>query len=98
MKNQHEYLDQIRQIVVENLHPERVWLFGSRAEDNNRKQSDYDLAFEGGNPTFRKIRKVKEQISDLIGIYSCDLVNLEKINDDFKKLIQEKGKIIYESN
>lgn len=98
MKEQREHLEQIKNIVVDKLHPERVWLFGSRAEGKNRKQSDYDIAFEGSSSSFREIRKAKEQISDFIGIYSCDLVNLEKVNDDFKNLIREKGKIIHERN
>ena len=98
MKRQHKHLNEIKNIVVKTLHPKRVWLFGSRAEEKHRKKSDYDIAFEGGSSSFREIRKAKEQISDTIGIYSCDLVNLEKVGNDFKNLIREKGKIIHERN
>jgi len=98
MKKQHEHLEQIKNILVQTLHPERIWLFGSRAEGNNHIHSDYDIAFEGSRSSFREIRKAKEQISDALGIYSCDLVNLGKVGDDFKDLIREKGKIIHERN
>jgi len=98
MGRERDYLDQIKNIVVQTLHPERVWLFGSRAEGKNRKHSDYDIAFEGSSSSFREIRKAKEQISDAIGIYSCDLVDLEKVDKSFRKLILEKGKIIHERN
>ena len=98
MKEQNEHLGQIKNIVVQTLRPEQVWLFGSRAEGKNRKQSDYDIAFEGSSSSFREIRKAKEQISDSIGIYSCDLVDLEKAGEDFKNLVREKGKIIHERN
>jgi len=98
MIKEHDYLDQINHIVVQTLHPERIWLFGSRAEGKNRKQSDYDIAFAGSNSSFRELRKAKEQISDTIGIYSCDLVNLDKVDERFRNLVLEKGKIIHERN
>jgi len=98
MKKQPDHLNQIKNIVVQTLHPERVWLFGSRAEGKNRKQSDYDIAFEGSSSSFRQVRKAKEQISDTIGIYSCDLIDLEKVDKDFRNLVREKGKIIHERN
>jgi len=98
MCKQSDYLDQIKNIVVKTLHPERVWLFGSRAEGKNRKQSDYDIAFEGSSSSFRELRKAKEQISECIGIYSCDLIDLEKADEDFRNLVREKGKIIHERN
>jgi len=98
MRNERDYLDQIKNIVVETLHPERVWLFGSRAEGKDRIQSDYDIAFEGSSSSFREIRKAKEKISDTIGIYSCDLVDLDKMDKSFRNLVLEKGKIIHERN
>lgn len=98
MSREDDYLDQIKNIVVQTLHPERVWLFGSRAEGKTRPQSDYDIAFEGSNSSFREIRKAKEQISNAIGIYSCDLVNLEKVDEGFRNLVLEKGRIIHERN
>lgn len=93
-----KYLDKIVEIVTNSLHPRRVWLFGSRAEENQRRSSDYDIAFEGANADFRELRKTKEEISDAIGIYSCDLVDMEKLNSDVKHLIRKKGKLIHGRN
>lgn len=90
-----KYLDKIVEIVTESLHPHRIWLFGSRAEGDQRKGSDYDIAFEGAKADFRELRKTKEKISDAIGIYSCDLVDMGKLNSDVKHLIKEKGKLIH---
>lgn len=91
-------LNEIERIVAKNLKPSRIWLFGSRAEGTHRKNSDYDIAYEGSNAEFRDVRKTKDQISKVLGIYSFDLVDLEKMNDGFKHLIREKGKIIHERN
>jgi hypothetical protein len=35
-------------------------------------------------------------VEDIAGLYSVDLVNLNFVDSDFKKIIIETGKLIYE--
>ena len=52
----------------------------------------------GKKLSFREIRKLKEEIDKIAGIYSVDLVFLEDCEENFKNLIYSTGKIIYEKN
>jgi predicted nucleotidyltransferase len=97
MQNKEEkYLEEIRGIIARNLHPKRIWLFGSRSKGTQKYNSDFDIAYEGGNASFRRKRKTQEEASEKAGIYSVDIVELEDTSDDFQNLVREEGKIIYE--
>lgn len=91
-----ELLSVIQQVVIELLQPKRIYLFGSRAIGKNKEYSDFDIAIEGSKASFRDIRKAKEKLDESLGIYSCDLVELEKTGEDFQVLVKEQGKLIYE--
>ncbi|MGL1893388.1 MAG: nucleotidyltransferase domain-containing protein [Spirochaetaceae bacterium] len=41
--NQDKTLDQIRDIIIKTVHPDKIILFGSRATGKNRDDSDYDI-------------------------------------------------------
>lgn len=89
-------LTDIVNILVDRHSPRRIWLFGSRATGNNKDYSDYDIAIEGRNIPFRMLRITEEKIDEVLGIYSCDLVELGKVSSKFSELVKERGKIIYE--
>jgi len=86
----------IKDILIKRLNPERILLFGSRATGNHTQHSDFDIAIEGATATFRELRKAKEQLDRDLGIYSCDLIELEKTSEDFRALIKQQGTPIYE--
>ena len=59
--------------------------------------SDIDLCVIGAKELDkRNLRKLKEKIDDISGLYSGDLIFYEKIDEEFKKIILETGKVIYE--
>ena len=91
-----EKIAEIKNILIDNLEPVRIYLFGSRATGTNKEYSDFDIAVEGITSTFREMRKTKEKLDEMLGIYSCDLIELEKTSDDFSTLVKTKGKLIYE--
>ncbi len=47
-------------------------------------------------PVDRSIIPSAQKVDDTLGIYSCDLIEMEKVRADFKALIRRNGKIIYE--
>jgi len=92
-----EKLEKIVKVLSENLKPKKIILFGSRAKGNNYNGSDIDLCVVGAKELDkRNLRKLKEKIDDISGLYSVDLIFYEKIDEEFKKIILETGKVIYE--
>ncbi|HQQ50960.1 MAG TPA: nucleotidyltransferase domain-containing protein [Spirochaetota bacterium] len=98
MDSKVEYIIQkIVSVIVEKADPVRIILFGSRAKGNANKGSDIDIALEDEKAlTFREMRKMKELIDDVSGLYSVDIIVLSKVDDTFKDSIKESGVVIYE--
>ena len=74
----------------------RIFLFGSRAKGNSSTGADFDLAIDTEFNDRNKMRMVKEKIEEIAGLYSVDLVNLNSVDSDFKSIILETGKLVYE--
>lgn len=89
------YRDIVR-IIKDHLDPQKIILFGSRAIGKEKEYSDFDIAIEGVEMNIRTERLLKEDLDQKLGIYSIDLINLDKVDQEFKKLIVAKGKVIYE--
>ena len=76
-----------------------IILFGSRARELNKPFSDIDLAIEGGKElSFREFRKLKEKLDEISGIYSVDVIFLNKVEPDFQKVILQTGRVLYEKS
>ncbi|MCF6268352.1 MAG: nucleotidyltransferase domain-containing protein [Melioribacteraceae bacterium] len=74
----------------------RIFLFGSRAKGNSSTGADFDFAIDTDIDDRNEIRKIKEKIEEIAGLYSVDLVNLNSVDSDFKNIILETGKLVYE--
>lgn len=97
--NLQKKLEKILDFLVLELSPERIILFGSLAKKNKQKGFDIDLAIDCDIPSdFRYRRKLKEKLNEIAGIYSVDLVFIRELEEDFKQIIFQTGKVIYEKN
>lgn len=78
----------------ENNEIKRVVLFGSRAKGNQNFNSDIDICIEylGSNKG-----TVMEEIDDLVGIYSCDIVFFDNLNKEVESQIFKYGVEIYKA-
>lgn len=77
---------------------EKVILFGSRARGDYKQMSDVDIAikFRKNND---KIYEIKENIENKDIIYTFDIINYDKVqNEKFKNYIDDEGEIIFLSN
>ena len=74
----------------------RIFLFGSRAKGNSSIGSDFDIAIDSEINDRNVLRKLKEKIEEISGLYSVDLININFVDSDFKTIILETGKLIYE--
>ncbi|MZK49857.1 nucleotidyltransferase domain-containing protein [Clostridium beijerinckii] len=75
-----------------NRNIEKVILFGSRARGIEKINSDIDLCVDyigKGKGT------VVDEINDIIGVYSCDIVFLNSLNEEIEKQIARDGIEIY---
>lgn len=84
--------------VTAYLHPKRIFLFGSRVLGGGRRYSDFDIALEGVTMSHRRERELKDALDIRLGIFTVDLVNLDKVDSEFKALILEEGRVIYEQH
>lgn len=72
-----------------------VILFGSRAKENYKDNSDIDLCI---NCSSKVKGTIKERIDEIIGIYSCDVVFFDTLNDEIRKQIERDGIKLFVAN
>ncbi len=65
----------------------KVYLFGSRARKDNRIFSDVDLAFESQEDLSKDLTYISELLEESWLPYKVDLVELSKVNEDFRETI-----------
>lgn len=94
MINQKKHIKSIVNVLVEHLNPKHIWLFGSRAGTDFTDRSDFDIAIEGHEQNHRKLRQAHDKLDEVLGIYQCDLIEYDKVSEEFKTIIR-KGKLIY---
>ncbi|KGM95435.1 DNA polymerase III subunit beta [Clostridium novyi A str. 4552] len=75
-----------------NQYIKKVVLFGSRAKGNYNYNSDIDL----GILCDKKYKgTIAQDLDELVGIYSLDIVFLDSINKEIKLQIEKYGVEIY---
>jgi len=92
-------LAKLIELLKEELDPEKIILFGSRVKGKSAPYSDIDLAIAGSTrPSLRSLRKLKEKIEAISWPFFVDLIFLEEVDEEFKKLVIKTGRIVYEKN
>lgn len=95
MKN---YLLQLKYLINDDLknHQEiNIYLFGSRATQKARSRSDVDIGLLSGKPIDDKIMtELKNHIEESSIPYKVDVVDLSRVNKDFRKKVLE-GAILW---
>ncbi|MGH4050219.1 MAG: nucleotidyltransferase domain-containing protein [Clostridium sp.] len=71
---------------------DKVILFGSRAKKTENINSDIDLCI---GFTGKSKGSTVEEINDIIGIYSCDIVFIGTLNENIKIQVARDGIEIY---
>ena len=74
---------------------EKVIIFGSRAKGTENINSDIDLCI---SYIGKSKGTIVEEINDVIGIYSCDIIFLDSLNENIEKQIDRDGIEIYSRN
>ncbi len=87
------YNDLISQVVVEE-----IWLFGSRARNDNQDRADIDLAIVCPNATINDWLKLQEIIDNADTLLKIDCIRLDELDDssNLKLSIIREGVKLYE--
>jgi len=99
-------IDQIVNIIVSTVAPDKIILFGSYARGDYRKNSDIDiLILKKGLKNERDITNrlymdlFNQKISTPVDLIAMDSDRYNKLNNDIGyiyKTIKQEGKVIYE--
>lgn len=74
---------------------DRVWIYGSRARGDYRRESDVDLAIEAVSE--EAYDSASRAVKELGLVYRVDVVDLRDINDnDFRSRIDQDKKLFWE--
>ncbi len=83
--NKKEIINFLLPKIIKSLNPKKIILFGSLAKNNYNKFSDIDFAIDTDRPL---------SYFDFPGNF--DIIDLNRVNEEFKKKILNEGIILYE--
>lgn len=95
-KRSMEILTGVADIIVRNLNPSRIFLFGSRAKKMNGKHADFDFAVDGAPPSVAIQRSINDEVESIAGLYKVDIVYLQSVDKEFRDIILKTGRVVYE--
>ena len=96
MKSEKNIAEIVR-TITEWVQPKQIILFGSRTHGTAHRYSDYDIALTGVDMDHRTERRLKHALDDRLGIFTVDLVNIDKVDPEFRDIIVRSGVIVYEN-
>ncbi len=83
-------------LIIQEINPNEIILFGSRARGDHRENSDFDIAVKTSSipsAAWAKLQVTLEE--EPITLYQVDLVDFSQLNDDYQKRISSEGKTLY---
>ena len=100
-------LDLVINRLVDGLHPERIYLFGSQAQGQATKESDFDLLVVV--PESNLPRHQRESLSydllwglttpvDVIVLTIDEFKHRSQVNTSLASTVQKKGVIVYDGS
>lgn len=76
----------------DNKDIEKVILYGSRAKNIHRYNSDIDLCIDYSG---QRKWEVLDKIDQIVGIYSVDILFMDSLNEEIEQQINRDGQMIY---
>jgi len=82
--------------AITELSPQSIILFGSRARNTHRENSDFDIALLGVENNSKWTNFSNQLNEEPWTLYGVDLVLYESLGDDYRTNIQKEGVLLYE--
>ncbi len=80
MNLEHEFILLIKNGVRKLLPKAKVFIFGSRAKETNRKFSDIDIAIKDPDLNFKNLAAVRFELEESSLPYKVDVVNYNDLD------------------
>lgn len=93
---ENEIIKDVVDVCSRQISSGQVYLFGSRAKDIATQTDDFDFAVNADNLCFENKEIILQEVEDIAGLYKIDVVFFDEIDDSFKNIITNTGRIIYE--
>lgn len=91
-----ELLDKITAIILRHAKPERIYLYGSRANGEATETSDIDIAYY--DKEFRQNYLIEEELQKLPTLIKIDVKNIAFTEERFRNRVISTGKVLYSSS
>ena len=98
MDREAEIIKKTVEILKNHCNPSKIILFGSRAQGKNHCHADFDFAVDVKKPSISIQREIGDALDKISGLYKVDIVYLLSIDKEFKNIILQTGKVLYERN
>lgn len=73
----------------------RIFFFGSRVSGKGDERSDIDIGIEGKEKIpIDTVLRIKEELAELPTLYSIDVVDFRRANEDFRKVARKHIEMI----
>ncbi len=100
-----ETLEQITRSIVENFHPQRLILFGSRARGDERRDSDVDLLIvaPSDQPRWQRVVPVYRALAglgvpkDIVWWTPEEIAEWRGVKTHFINTVLREGIVLYEN-
>jgi predicted nucleotidyltransferase len=76
-----EFIFLIKNCVKKNFPQAKIFIFGSRAKENNRKFSDIDIAIKDSKINSQKLAKTRFELEESSLPYKVDLVDYDELDE-----------------
>ena len=92
-----EIIERIIKTINKHLPHARIILFGSRASGRHTPRSDFDIAIDVGAPIpLSTMFRIREELDMLPTLKMFDLVDLNSVDERFRRHIMRSGKVLYD--
>ena len=82
-----------KEIILRHATPERIWLYGSRANGEATETSDIDIAFE--DKEFKEPWLIEDDLKKLPTLLKIDVKNIAHTEERFRQRVVSTGRVLY---
>jgi len=92
-----QLINQVKAIIIEEVKPARIWLYGSEASGDSNKNSDIDIAYwldkDKVDPSMNA--RIRTRIEKLNSLTHVDCQNLVDCEERFVNRVKSTGKVLH---
>jgi len=88
-------INEIKKIILKYAKPERIYLYGSRANGEAAPASDIDIAYD--DPAFKDNYIILEKVREIETLIKIDITNIAFTEERFRNRVKSTGIVIYSS-